>query len=716
MAEQAVYNLKGIGKVEIGPDYVNCDFNISSDEFFNRFNTYAGDLGRRERRGVQKSIDDHSMEKIRDTESVRKMFKKIEDSLGASASTSSSGTTSERKELAPVSEDDIVAVPIEVRETLTAKFMYDFLSADEEGEDSEEEEPEEEAEGYGIETKSGVLTIKNIDEEQAIWDVVGHIQAEVPIENLDETLEIKRLGPGEEQTYEYELTEGQKPQLDVKEFISTINDPEKKTYSLNIDQENQVLFKILLKNPEEYSIKNIIIEKTLIEGSTSVSVDSATVGDHSTDDGKLKWEIEELGASDEAEIEFHMGIQVNDKNETVRSGEIVISYDLTETQSGLTVDEFSAFGNNNVMISDEQMDDNPDIYRSSFFFENLSPYTAKILSLELTEPNAEGALVELPEEELYVQSGEMWESEAWEIDTKGELPQYTKNVQFTLLPTITSITSMNISVEDIELAVAMFEAGVKYDVGTIASHREVPFTATHTMVNGGAAPFDYLSIEQSIQSKFIPPKKEEMVFKKNGEVIEIDQDLITIEPDTYDSEGEHRIFIELDDLRESDIGMFNPEDELTLEFPIIADRLSEDEQFITNAKWTANTYPRGEPIVIIEEGEAEDAVIQVVHQRIKLLRGKAVRATGDPEVFEVVLKVHNNSNYEIDNYEVRDRIPEGFEVFEPSLEITETEKLDGREVLVWNIEKMETDEKVEIKYMMRSQSEDAKASEAQFSM
>lgn len=269
-----------------------------------------------------------------------------------------------------------------------------------------------------------------------------------------------------------------------------------------------------------------------------------------------------------------------------------------------------------------------------------------------------------------------------------------------------AITSTTVQIEDIELAVAIFNAEVSYDIETIESYREVPFTATHSLTNGGATPFDYLSIEQTVPEHFKMPEKEEIKLTVDGKEYDLDPDWIKIE--------DRRLFIEMDGLKDTEMGMFEPNQELQVIFPIIADQLSPEESFVSPITWKANTLPRGEPIVITEEGE--EVKIEVIHRRLKIFRGKSVLATGTENVYEIVLKVRNRGEFAVENYELRDRVPAKFDVKDPSIEPTETEKLDGREVLIWMIEEIPADGEVEVRYTIEPTDEEATASEAQFSM
>ena len=100
-----------------------------------------------------------------------------------------------------------------------------------------------------------------------------------------------------------------------------------------------------------------------------------------------------------------------------------------------------------------------------------------------------------------------------------------------------------------------------------------------------------------------------------------------------------------------------------------------------------------------------------------MVRGKAVLATSDPGVHEIVITCVNNGKYDINNYELRDRIPDNYEATEFTAKPEEDrEKHDGKDVVVWKIAKIAAGDSVEIKYKLSSTSEESRAKHAQFSM
>ncbi len=205
--------------------------------------------------------------------------------------------------------------------------------------------------------------------------------------------------------------------------------------------------------------------------------------------------------------------------------------------------------------------------------------------------------------------------------------------------------------------------------------------------------------------------------KVNDKVYDLKPEWIKIEPDNDDPSVEHNIFVELNDLRNTEIQGIKPGQKVTLEYPMAAVNLTKDDSLVTNCEWTANTYPRGQPIIITQMGKEEKGIVPVTHQRIKVVRGKALLATEDEKIHDVVLSLQNNSGFDVSNFVVKDAAPAGYDAYEFSMKPDEnTEKVGDREAMVWKLEKIEKDATVEIKYKIKAVKEDAYASDAQFSL
>jgi hypothetical protein len=723
------WNLKDIGTAELEKSKLSCNFKMDAGTFFKKFSVYADSLTSAARDSIESAINNKREEKVKkQEEEISEFFNRVAEKIKKDAAAAAAAPVTEqpkepvkqveekpaaapaaKKEAPPKSENvEGEKIPIQAVENIAAKYEYNY--------------PEEKKEGYGVSGRTGKLIVKNISNDQRIWDISGKITHNGTVKGLDEKLYIKELNAEQEQVFEYKVEGEKEPALKIDEFISTNNDPNTLTYALVLGQDNTVYFKVTLTNNESYAIKDIVYSKALFEGG-KLDVRSTSSGQWKQDGNQLIWEIESMEAGATNVIEFTVTISVSDKEQKFRSGAVKCTYLADDTITEMKIDEFEAFGNNRIVHSDEQMDDNPDVYIGSLFFENMSPYVAKLKAVsikELSETNEkrnEELVVIQDEGDVLIAPGQRWQSAEWQVDTKGEIPNYSKEASFILLGEVKNNVSSSVEIEDIELAVAIFEAKVEYAIGTIPSHRDVPFDTTHTLTNAGAAPFNYLSVRHEVPAHFLPPNKDDLKIIVDGKEYPVKPEWVKIDPDDQDRDKPHVIFIEIPDLKETDIGYLNPGSSAIVKYPLTASDLSPEEEFLSNCVWTTNTDPAGEPIVIGEAEEGKEPIkISVVHQRVKIMRGKSVLETADVGVYKVVLTLQNNSTNDVSNYSVRDVAPANFDAYEFSQKPSENTTINGKETMVWKFPNIAQGESVEVTYLIKPLNEDAHVADAQYSV
>ncbi|MHA1617751.1 MAG: hypothetical protein ACTSVZ_00605, partial [Promethearchaeota archaeon] len=136
-----------------------------------------------------------------------------------------------------------------------------------------------------------------------------------------------------------------------------------------------------------------------------------------------------------------------------------------------------------------------------------------------------------------------------------------------------------------------------------------------------------------------------------------------------------------------------------------------DSEFVSSVRYIANTYPAGAPIEYVPSPAAR---IPVLHLRRKVLKGKKIHAMSTEGVYEIVLTVKNTGDTFIENVEMRDVVPDNFEYGEYSFEPESTDNLEGKDLLIWKIDRIEANDEFEIKYTITGKGE-YKASDSQLS-
>ncbi|MHA1121543.1 MAG: hypothetical protein ACTSPC_01860, partial [Candidatus Heimdallarchaeota archaeon] len=168
--------------------------------------------------------------------------------------------------------------------------------------------------------------MENISESDKLWDI------KLKLEDLEKTtleedsISIQELEPTEKHEIEYSVKEIIRPELKVSEFISTINDPEVASYSLLLNTENTVYFKIFVDNLSQETLQHVKVKKVILPEFTNVNVKGHSIGEAEIveKEGKkyVLWKIEELAEEAEEFLELEMSVQIDDKDAKVRSGEV----------------------------------------------------------------------------------------------------------------------------------------------------------------------------------------------------------------------------------------------------------------------------------------------------------------------------------------------------------------------------------------------------------
>ncbi|MHA1790995.1 MAG: hypothetical protein ACTSVI_00025 [Promethearchaeota archaeon] len=237
-----------------------------------------------------------------------------------------------------------------------------------------------------------------------------------------------------------------------------------------------------------------------------------------------------------------------------------------------------------------------------------------------------------------------------------------------------------------ELAVASIEGSISYDVSHLPSFRESELHATLKMENTGGADLNDVLLTERIQEGFKPPLPEQVVMTLNGKEINVPDDAIIVVPADQEPEQSYEVKVSLDNLREQDIGVYHPGEVIEVTYPIIAYKPSKDVIYKADARYEANTYPAGAPLVIDPVPGAE-VEITVVHIRQRVMKGKEIIALDKKGEYEITLYVTNKGQFGLENYEIQDHVPPEFE-FSNMSEEPELLKSKGRKILKWVIEKI----------------------------
>ncbi len=554
---------------------------------------------------------------------------------------------------------------------------------------------------------TGLFSIENNSSKDRLWDIDLKLKNINGTDLEEEKISIKELPPKKSEEINYSLNIDGKQDLEITEYISTLNDPETESYSLALNAQNEIYCAIQIKNISEDNLTNIKINKIIPELFEDVNINNSSLGAAEIGEYEgnraVEWTIEQIEPNDEAKIELRLDVNIQDKDSKIRSGKIIVMYTSPKSLSGTEIDKFDAYTNNSFYIALNELDETPDEYNCQFVFENKSEFMLRLVNADVYDPNNPnekfvdidpGEIPPLPE-------GAKWESKSWNFKAEeGIDPNFRTKVEFFAIADHQIETHGLIDINDVELAVASIGGELSYDVSQIPSFRSTVFNVNMKVENTGGADLNEVILTEKIQTGFNPPSSDEISVLLNGNEIEISSDSINIE----NNDGS-TVSIELKNLRDTSI-KFQPGDMIEVTYPITADKPSKSTIYRSDVIYTANTFPAGQPLEVIP-----DVIeIEVVHVRKRLIKGKEITALVDEGQYEITLYVVNTGKFDIEKFEIQDKIPDNFEYSSMTLD-PEITSMEGADLLKWVIDIIKPGDRVEIRYRLSGEGKPSDAQE-----
>lgn len=722
-------DLGDLGSVEVD-SRLKLDLTISVDELFNKYPSLVEDLPQEAIQIIRDSVGSWRGEKTKKHEgAIREYFQKVksvarplgvgedeidemdnidgvkrqemdEGRVGYGSGTSTydrdSGAKEGEIELGPAGQEGKV-VPVALKEELKLYLEHDGTP--------NSDKP--------AETK-GVFMVSNESSKDRLWDIDIKLK-DIESTNLEEEdFYIRELPAGEVDETEYEIeVEGQNV-MEVSEFISTLNDPEIESYALVLNADNEIYCSINLKNTSEETISGIELKKMIPEDYDDVDIIGTSLGeaDYDTEEDRaILWKIDSMEGETEAKLELKLTVTIEDIESKVRSGEIMVSYDAPFSLSGISVDKFDAYTNNSFYIIQSELDEKPDVFDCQFVFENKSEFMIQLVNADVYDPeDSDVKYVDIDAGEIPpLPEGAQWLSNRWDYESEeGVDPQFRNKVEFFVVADHQISTTGVLEIADVELAVAGISGEVTYNVSRLPSFKISPFSVTMKAENTGGADLNEITLTENIEAGYKPPEKDEIVVTLNGNEIEVSDDAIIIEPDDQAEDIAHTVSIKLENLRDTPIEAFRPGDTLVATHPITAWKPAKESYYQSDVGYSANTYPAGKALEVIPENA--DVEIEVVHIRKRFIKGKEITALAEAGEYEITLYVENKGEYDLENYEVVDKIPEDFEYYDVT-EDPEVESVEGMDILKWTIDSIAPGDRSEIRYKLRGEGKPSDAQE-----
>ena len=469
----------------------------------------------------------------------------------------------------------------------------------------------------------------------------------------------------------------------------------------------------------ESPIRNITVTKTIPADFSKTRVTDTTIGNAELEGDQLIWTIDVLDPETTVLCKFTSEIMVSDI-EARKTGEIEVTYEAASSfAEGLGIDKFDAYTTNRFYVDIMERDEEPGVWDCKLVFENSSEFIVQLFNADVYAPDAKGTkFVDIdPEDVPTLPAGAEWHSVKWEYESD-DYPQIRKLLEFRVMPDFVTQVNGTIAISDVELAIASLTGEVLYTISETAeptskeieemliqipTFKETDVIAVHKLENNGSAPLNEIVVQQQFFSdEYQAPNADEITILWDGSEIEVDASAVSVDGNVFK--------IELTDLKDSSTGMFEPESNLEVQYPIHCVNPAQESRFETEVIYLANTYPLSNEIEVRPDVPA----IEAIHIRRKFRVGKEVLAVGDLGNYKIILILENIGDQALTNLILMDKVPDNFEYSEFTMQPEITDEV-GADTLKWEIEELAEAEKLEISYEISGKGE-YKPSEAQLAL
>lgn len=518
------------------------------------------------------------------------------------------------------------------------------------------------------------------------------------------------------------------------------------SFAVSKEKETTITFAIAARNFFDKPTHDISIVKNMPDEFSNIMIVDTTIGSATQEGSQIIWAIENLEPETTALLKFKADIFVEDI-ETKKTGTVEITFKGDSSYAGeLDLEEFSAYTRNRFFVDLIERDEEPGVWDCNLVFENNSEFFLEISNIDIHEQEgAESSFVELDAEDLpKLPAGAEFRSNPWQYESEA-YPSFSKKVEFRVLPQFMTSVSGNLTLLETGLDVASIKGKVIYSrrpdieakvpkeeaeeeveveegeevelegeeaevmeaeeefegeevaeeaqVISVPTFKETDIYAIIEVENEGSAPLNKVLVtQQFFNDEFQAPNQEEISVFVEGEEIEYGEEAVSME--------KNMLKVDFTNLKDTNIGMLESGQVMVIRYPIHCVNPSRDAQFESDVILNANTFPLSQEL----EAVPVAPIIKSVHLRRKFRLGKEVIPVGALGEYEIRLFVENVGNMPLEDFVIRDKVPDNFEYTDLSMEAEITDEAE-EDILTWTVEKLEEEQGLEITYKISGQGE-----------
>jgi hypothetical protein len=542
----------------------------------------------------------------------------------------------------------------------------------------------------------GVLSVNNVSDRSRIWNVRVLLEKGTGGTSFSEdSILVGEVDAGAKWETDYKI-DIKKPILTLTERFDTYgtSPTDEPHWAYVYGKENPVKITIKVKNETNGQLDNIVLNKTIPPELTMANVDSTSSGITEFDEGTrtIIWKDFVVYPREEATLVISATGNVEDTDERA-AGEIVVTYRGEDQQRSKLTPDMTAL--TEFLTGIETAETEPNQWECTLECSNESDLMVRLDKAEVYLTPEDGGekqkmIDDAPGFEM--SPNQEWSS-SFEIGSKSP-PKCNQEVVYTPMRVIARRVLGTIEKSPQTVPVARIEYTKEFDPPEVSSFDKTPVEVSIEVKNIGTARLNSFTIEDNLPDDVMPPKPEHVTVWVRG--AEYSGELeVSVDPDDQNPEVPHKIAFKILNLKDSG-GEVKPGESVKINYAIMAWRNRPEKEYPSPIYTEAHIYPAG---LAAESASAEDGhKIGILYKKRSISTKKGINKGSDPGQFIVVLVIENKGEVTVENVEVTDWIPAGFDYVstDPDEEAPTEKPVDDGTNLVWTWTRMNPGDKKRI--------------------
>ncbi|HME55386.1 MAG TPA: hypothetical protein VKM55_24470 [Candidatus Lokiarchaeia archaeon] len=458
--------------------------------------------------------------------------------------------------------------------------------------------------------------------------------------------------------------------------------------ALLLEHENVVTFIIDVQNNSDAVMHDVKIRKYIsrlfhdfkYENGGSV-VEMHAAGNF------IEWTIGDMSPKFTVNVSVSARITPTSR-EPIKSGNIEASCSLEgNLPTSMDLKQFSACSLANHKIVKEEKETEPNHWACLLSFTNQSDFMLEIKSIEITMPDTKDKVINVnasSSSRIQVAPGASHVTKPWECESTME-PSFERKIKYSVLFKEVHHSLIAVACDEITFSIVGIELSESLSQEEVKSFESTKIYNTVQVKNTSEMSISKLIARQVIPCGLLPVNKNIDIFVTKASEI-VDQSIINviITPDNEDSKEDHVLEIIIGNIESKFDFSFDADQTIEIKYPVFA--VAPDYKNVYKFPLEITCYfGQGESVenksfVLLKEtlADKEQAALSVVHRRRKVSVEKEIFPGRTSNEFAISIIVKNESDAEITDMKVEDKIPNVFELVSSNSveELVTTEKED----------------------------------------